>query len=247
MLIRLGIGLIFSMFGLAVYAQNVDVKIVIAVDASGSVDPREFRLQIEGISRAIRHPDVQTAATSGQAGQVMAAVLVWSDASYPKYPTEWHLLNTPKSFEEFASEIDKFNIRTPGVPAVGGGGTNIGDALVYAISMLKNNPAKAARDVVDISGDGPESKPWDGAAIELPDARALARRRGITVNGLAIENEVGGLHLWYEHNMITGAGSFVEVATDFEDFKQAIVRKLLRELSGAPFAQLKPIRLAKHQ
>lgn len=231
------------------YAQpaQVDVKIVIAVDASGSVDPRELRLQIEGISRAIRHPDVQTAARSGPTGLVLAAVLVWSDASYPKYPTKWHLLNSPQSFEDFAAEIDKFTIRTPGVPAIGGGGTNIGDALVYAVSMLNDNPVQAARNVVDVSGDGPETKPWAGGAIELPDARALARRRGITVNGLAIETDFAGLHLWYKQNLITGSGSFVELAADFDDFRHAIMRKLLRELSGRPFANLKQIELAENQ
>lgn len=239
------IALLFSFISTHIYAQpaEVDVKIVIAVDASGSVDAREFRLQIEGISRAIRHPDVQFAARSGPVGQVLAAVLIWSDASHSKHSTKWHLLNSAQSFEAFASEIDKFKT----VSAVGGGGTNIGDALVYAISMIEQNQVKSGRDVVDVSGDGPETKPWAGAAIALEDARKLARRRGITVNGLAIETDVDGLHLWYRQNLIVGANSFVEIAADFDDFKQAIVRKLLRELSGGMFSELKPLTLAQNQ
>jgi hypothetical protein len=121
------------------------------------------------------------------------------------------LLNSAQSFQGFAAEIDKFNIRTPGAPAIGG---------------------------------GPETKSWMVGVVALADARALARRRGITVNGLAIEIDVEGLHLWYQHNLITGADSFVEVAANFDDFKQAIVRKLLRELSDAAFSGLKQIELA---
>ena len=227
----------------AIFAQSaeVDVKIVISVDASGSVDPSEFRLQIDGIAAALRHPSVQRAVQAGRNGRVLAAVLIWSDAAYPKYPTDWFELQSAGSFERFAAEIEKFKVSAPGVPAIGGGGTNIGDGLVYAINMLEKNTVPASRRVIDVSGDGPESKPWIEGAVELPAARALAAEQGITVNGLAIETDIAGLHLWYQANLITGTGSFVERAADFSDFRQAILRKLLRELSGAPFAGALPV------
>lgn len=215
----------------------VDVKIIISVDASGSVDPHEFRLQIGGIAAGLRDPSVQTAVQRGPHGRILAAVLIWSDAAYPKYPTPWYELQSPASFEAFAHEVEKFNITAPGVPAIGGGGTNIGDGLLYAINMLADNKVPSTRLVIDVSGDGPESKPWQEGAIELPEARALANERGITVNGLAIETDIVGLHLWYEANLITGAGSFVERADDFQDYQRAIIKKLLRELSATPFAQ----------
>ena len=215
----------------------VDVKLIISVDASGSVDPTEFRLQIGGIAAALRDVSVQTAVQRGPHGRILAAVLIWSDAAYPKYPTDWFELQTAASFETFAREVEKFTITAPGVPAIGGGGTNIGDGLLYAINMLADNPVPATRQVIDVSGDGPESRPWFKGAVELPEARALAAARGITVNGLAIETDIAGLHLWYEANLITGTGSFVERADDFQDYQRAIIKKLLRELSATPFAQ----------
>lgn len=214
----------------------VDVKIIISVDASGSVDPGEFRLQISGIAAAFRDISVQNAVQRGPHGRILAAVLIWSDAAYPKYPTGWHELQNTASFEAFAQEIEQFNITAPGVPAIGGGGTNIGDGLLFAINMLEDNTVPATRRVIDVSGDGPESKPWLLGAVELPEARALASRRAITVNGLAIETDIAGLHLWYEANLITGEGSFVERADDFQDYQRAIIKKLLRELSATPFA-----------
>ncbi len=219
-------------------ANDVDVKIVIAVDASGSVNRNEFRLQIGGIASAFRNPAIQKAVRAGPKGRILAAVLIWSDAAYPKYPTEWNVLHSAESFESFAKEIEAFKTSAPGVPAIGGGGTNIGDALVYAITMIEENPLVSSRRVIDVSGDGPESKPWQKGAVELPAARALARRKGITVNGLAIENEVADLGLWYRRNLIAGPGSFVERARDFQDYQRAIVKKLLRELSATPVAML---------
>jgi len=220
----------------AAQSSPVDVKIILSVDASGSVDPSEFRLQINGIAAAFREPSVQAAVQRGPHGRILASVLIWSDAAYPKYPTTWHELQNAASFEAFAQEIEQFNVTAPGVPAIGGGGTNIGDGLLFAINMLEENSVPATRRVIDVSGDGPESKPWLQGAVELPKARALAHARGITVNGLAIETDIAGLYLWYEANLITGEGSFVERADDFQDYQRAIIKKLLRELSATPFA-----------
>lgn len=228
---------IFSAHICTAQPAAVDVKIIISVDASGSVDPTEFRLQIGGIAAAFRDASVQTAVQRGPRGRILAAVLIWSDAAYPKYPTPWHELHNAASFEGFALEVEKFSITAPGVPAIGGGGTNIGDGLLYAINMLADNTVPATHQVIDVSGDGPESRPWLEGAYELPEARAMAKARGITVNGLAIETDIAGLHLWYEANLITGAGSFVERADDFQDYERAILKKLLRELSATPFAQ----------
>ncbi len=66
-------------------------------------------------------------------------------------------------------------------------------------------------------------------------ARAIRARRtvgeGITINGLAIWNEVGGLDRYYEENVIGGPGAFVMAAADFDDFAFAIRNKLIREIA----------------
>ncbi len=219
-------------------AAPVDVKIVIAVDASGSVNPDELKLQISGVANAFLDHSVQRAVVSGFHGSVLASVLIWSDAAYPKYTTKWHKLGAAQSFDALAKEIEMFNVTAPGVPSIGGGGTNIGDALVFAMKMLTDNPVPGIRSVIDVSGDGPESKPWVIGAVELPQARRMAGFRGITINGLAIETDVADLHRYYQSNLIVGAGAFVERADDFNDFQRAIIKKLVRELSSTPFAAL---------
>ena len=218
----------------ALLAQGgpVDLRIVLSVDASGSIDPRELNLQLGGLAAALRAPEVQQAVRAGPRGAVLAAMLIWSDASYPRYRTGWVRLSGPDSFAVLASEIESYRSLAPGVPALGGGGTNIGDALVYALDMLAAEPTEAERDVIDISGDGPETTPWVRGAVLLPTARALAEARGVTVNALAIENEVPNLRLYYEQALITGPGAFVEVARGFDDYRAAMIRKLLRELGA---------------
>ena len=59
----------------------------------------------------------------------------------------------------------------------------------------------------------------------------MARARGITVNGLAILSDVPDLDKWYSTHVTSGAGSFVMPAAGFDDFRQAMRQKLLREIS----------------
>ena len=42
------------------------------------------------------------------------------------------------------------------------------------------------------------------------------------------------LATYYESEVIGGAGAFVEVARDYEDFAEALRRKLIREISWRP-------------
>ena len=39
-----------------------------------------------------------------------------------------------------------------------------------------------------------------------------------------------GSPTWYRDNVIAGPGSFVITAADYDDFAEAIVRKLIREI-----------------
>ncbi len=62
------------------------------------------------------------------------------------------------------------------------------------------------------------------------------RRAGITINGLAIVNEVPTLDIYYAEHVIGGPDAFLLVAKDYQDFADAIRRKLLREIQGAGLA-----------
>ncbi len=222
---------------LADQAEMVDVEIVLAVDASGSVDKRELQLQLDGIAAAFRDEAVQHAIGQGPTRKVAVAMLIWSDAAFGKFPTKWHILHSPGSAELFAMAVEEFRLLTAGVYSLGGGGTGLGDGLAHALKMIESNKIDASRRVVDISGDGIETKPWNDGAVQLPEARARALAGDVIVNGLAITTDDPGLAKWYRRNVAVGTGSFVMKATTFDDFRQAIRQKLLKEFSQTIISQ----------
>lgn len=221
-------------------AAEADLEIVLAVDASGSVDGQEFRLQLGGIAAALRDPSVQAAMVSGPHGRVAASLLVWSDSAFPKFATGWAMLDSPGSARRFADIVETFHSKVGRSRGIGGGGTAIGDAVVYALAMLADNGIEAARRVVDVSGDGIETPPWFKAARMLPEARQMAAERGVLVNGLAITTDFPDLAAYYRDHVITGPGAFVIEARGFEDFRRAMLEKLRREFTSAFTSRAEP-------
>jgi hypothetical protein len=56
----------------------------------------------------------------------------------------------------------------------------------------------------------------------------------MTVNALAVLDEEPDLVAHFAEEVIGGPGAFVMTAATYGDFADAILRKLLRELRGAP-------------
>jgi hypothetical protein len=101
------------------------------------------------------------------------------------------------------------------------------------LRSIETSGIAATRDVVDVSGDGRESVAREFTVL-VDQARAMAISRGVVVNGLAIENEVGDLADYYRDNVQTGPESFVIAAKTYEDFAEAMRLKLLREIEYHP-------------
>ncbi|HFC04472.1 MAG TPA: DUF1194 domain-containing protein, partial [Rhizobiales bacterium] len=155
-------------------------------------------------------------------------------------PTGWFLIHSRRSAETFARKVETFTIQHGALTAIGGGGTGLGSGLAYALAMINNNKIEATRRIVDISGDGPETIPWQKEAIMLPQARAIAKTLKVTVNGLAIETDIPSLTSYYRNNVVVGPGSFAMSARNFTDYKRAIKKKLLRELSPVAIGRAEP-------
>lgn len=225
----------------AARGQQVDLEIVLAMDGSGSISSDEFLLQVLGTAAALKDASVQHAILSGPTGRVAIAAVIWSDAAFPKYPTEWHLLDSPRSIDAFAQRLLNFNnpANAGKRQGKGGGGTGIGDGIVYALEMIRSNKFNGARKVVDVSGDGVETDPWFKKAFTLPDARSLAQAQGVTINGLAILTDNWKLHQYYRTEVISGPGAFVVKAVNFDAFSVAIRNKMLREMS--PVITMHPV------
>ena len=110
-----------------------------------------------------------------------------------------------------------------------GGGTSISGAIDTSMALLFDNPFKAARRVVDISGDGANNR---GRPASL--ARDDAVRAGVGINGLPIMALEPDLDIYYEQNVIGGPGAFMIVAKSYGTFADAILKKLIAEIANLP-------------
>ena len=226
---------------------DVDLEIVLAVDGSGSISASEFRLQLEGYANALRDEAVQSAAVSGPLGKIAVAMMVWSDAAFKKFETDWFVIDSRAAAGRYADIVEIFHVHSGRNYGMGGGGTGIGSGIEYALQMIDGNGIEARRRTIDVSGDGIETEPWFREAMELPEARALAASKDVTVNGLAILTDFGALDRYYEDEMITGPGAFVVVADDWPDFAEAIQRKLFLEFMSPLAERTDRVRQVSHE
>ena len=226
---------------------DVDLEIVLAVDGSGSISASEFRLQLEGYANALRDEAVQSAAVSGPLGKIAVAMMVWSDAAFKKFETDWFVIDSRAAAGRYADIVEIFHVHSGRNYGMGGGGTGIGSGIEYAVQMIDGNGIEARRRTIDVSGDGIETEPWFREAMELPEARALAASKDVTVNGLAILTDFGALDRYYEDEMITGPGAFVVVADDWSDFAEAIQRKLFLEFMSPLAERTDRVRQVSHE
>jgi len=222
-------GLISCLAGPAA-ADPVELELVLAVDASSSVNFEEFQLQMQGIASAFRHPAVVKAIDATGSAGVAVTLVQWSGSGITAQAVDWTLLSSALSSYAFAARIEA----APRL--VEGGATAIGSALLYAGALLDANGYEGKRRVIDLSGDG-ISNEGDFAST----ARAHLVRQGVTVNGLAILNDEPNLGRYYLAGVVGGPGAFVLTALDFSDFAVAIRQKLVTEITGGTISQRRPV------
>ena len=211
-------------------AEPVDLALVLAVDSSSSVNYGEFNLQMGGLADAFRAGAVHNAIKAAAPNGIAVTLVQWSSPGRQALAFGWTEVRDAASAEAVARMIDL----TPRL--IGGGGTAISDAIDFSIRLLDG--VAAVRRVIDASGDGRNNMGSTTMATSQLPATTRAAAAGITVNGLTILNEDSTLDGYYLSRVIVGAGAFVLVADDYEDFGRAIRLKLITEISGAPVALL---------
>ncbi len=219
--VALGLGLVASAPGLA-RAVPVDVEIVLAVDASGSVDELEYALQRFGYANAFRNPRIIRAIRNGAHGAIAVTFVEWTGPELHITIADWALIKDAASAKRFAEELQGRE------RVLFGGGTAVGDAILFSASLFANNSFEGNRRVIDISGDGPTNRGYPASL-----ARDQVAKQGITINGLPIlDGFYPGLHVFYLDHVIGGPGAFAIPAKGFRDFSAAVLSKLIREIAG---------------
>ena len=210
-------------------ASAVDLQLVLAVDVSGSVSHDRFVLQRDGYAAAFRHPRVIAAIGSGPAQAIAVTMVQWTGPSLQVVAVKWTRIGDAASAQAFASAIE----RAP--RALFGGGTSISGAIDTSVALLFDSPFKAARRVIDVSGDGANNR---GRPAERARDEAVAA--GIGINGLPILALEPDLDRYYETNVIGGPGAFMIAARTYETFADAILKKLITEIAALAARQDEP-------
>ena len=198
----------------------VDVDLVLAIDASGSVDDDRFELQKRGFAAAFRDPKVLAAIRAGDHRSIAVFMLQWTGPPQQEVMIPWTPVTDERSADLLAAAIEATPRRLMG------GGTSISGAIDYAVKVLATSPYRGARRVIDISGDGANNigRPAEQARDEAVGA-------GIRINGLPILTVEPDLDQYFRKNVIGGPGAFAIPAKNYDQFAEAILRKLVTEIS----------------
>ncbi|WP_072779342.1 DUF1194 domain-containing protein [Marivita hallyeonensis] len=210
---------LFVCLFLAQPALACRTALILAMDVSQSVDPGEYRLQVDGLAAALRDPEIAEILVRDQ---VALSVIQWSGVDAQEVSLDWTQMLSQSHVQLFANAVQRLPrafVMSNTAPA---------EAMSTALEHFDRGP-NCARRVIDMSGDGTPN-----AGGEVTRFRRLAEREGVTVNGLAIEGLGVAITNFYTRNVITANG-FVETARGHRDYARAIRRKVLREISQVLF------------
>lgn len=214
--------------GTALAAEPVDLELVLAADASGSIDEGEIRLQREGYAAAITSGEILQAIGVGYLGRIAVTYVEWGAENSQAVVAPWQVIDGPASAAAFADILRS-------TPRQAFGRNAIGSVIAFAQRQIETNAYQGERLVIDISADSAYS--WNGVPLALARARAL--EAGITINGLAVLCRTcsgrpagGDLEAEFARKIIGGPASFVVTADGDTSFADAVRKKLLLEIAG---------------
>ncbi|MEJ1156920.1 DUF1194 domain-containing protein [Prosthecomicrobium sp. N25] len=207
---------------------NVDVALVLAVDASQSMDKEEQTLQRDGYVGALTSEEVLTAISYGRHRRIAVAYFEWGSLDQQVLVAPWTIIDGPDAAKAFAARIGS-------APLNNLQRTSISAAMTYAGELFTRSGVNATRKVVDISGDGPNNQ-----GVVVSEARDALVSQGVTINGLPIViketnldwNPIPQLDRYYEDCVIGGEGSFAIPVKGMANFGTALKMKLVLEIAG---------------
>ena len=215
---------------------EVAIALVLAVDASGSVDNRRFDLQKRGYAAAFRNPQILNSIRALMTQSIAVTMMQWTGPRLHVQVVDWAIIKDEDTANAFAAAIEAAPRQ------LFGGGTSISGAIDYSRLLLAQIPFKAARRVIDISGDGSNN-----AGRSVRQARDEAVQDGVGINGLPIVAIEPDLDRYYYDNVIGGPGAFMIPAESYDTFADAILKKLITEIAATSSNSARSIAGDRHK
>ena len=213
-------------------AQTCRQALALGLDVSGSVDAREYRLQLSGLATALNSSAVRAALLEQPEAPVELLVFEWSGPQEQTTLVPWTRITDAQTLTDVTEVLGNVQRREGSAP-----GTALGVAMMVGAKMLVQR-GQCWRRTLDISGDGKSN-----LGPRPRNIKPALASEGITINALVIgadnpangdirQSEIAELSAYFTAEVIVGPDAFVEVALGFEDYAAAMERKLLRELDG---------------
>lgn len=220
MRVRAGLAALLLSAAPAAAAAECRLALVLALDISSSVNEREYAIQIGGLARAFRTPEVIAAILSPEGTGIAVAAYEWSGQYQQDMIVGWTVLDSEAAALAFADRLDAHRRSYAEFP------TAVGKGLQFGAALFDSAPP-CARRTIDVSGDGANN---DGVGPGYFRDKGVFE--GITINGLAILGAEPDPGEYYRRHVIQGPGAFVAIARDFEDYPDVIIGKLLKEIDA---------------
>ncbi|MEQ8399566.1 MAG: DUF1194 domain-containing protein [Roseitalea porphyridii] len=217
---------------------EVDVELVLAVDVSRSMSPEELDIQRRGYAEALVSNEVIDAISDGLLGRVAIQYVEWAGQYNQRIIVDWTLIEDRADAQAFARQL--LAHRSPSMSR-----TSISGGINFAVNAISTSAYSGNRRIIDISGDGPNNQ---GPYVVRARDEALAA--GIIINGLPLmtrdgiysQFDIERLDLYYRDCVIGGPGAFLIPVLSWEEFPEAVRRKIVLELAGhaSPPARIMP-------
>jgi len=207
-------------------AQTCRLALSLGMDVSASVDAKEYRQQRDGLAAALEHDSVVSAIFASPGSTIALHAFEWSGRHNQAVILNWTIVRDEAHLSQIANTLRRTTRSQTEFP------TSLGYALGFGAVALNRSPP-CDRRTLDVSGDGRNN---DGFAPH--NAYDSFNFSSITVNGLAIGGADGEILPYYLASVIHGPGAFAEYAADYDDYAEAIRRKLIREIGEQQLTRL---------
>src|ERR1700730_3502512 len=207
--------------------EKVGMQLILAADVSGSVNATRYKTQQDGYLEALGDPRVLDVIGGLDPPIVAITFIAWARDQEVMVP--WTRVHDARTMDSFRNRLKDAQRRRIGI------NTLISRALFFCDAQF-DQEFIGGRKGIDVSGDGDDKQ----GIIGLHQVRDQLVGKGVVFNGLPIivkppeyifpPSSPDGLDVHYRRHVVGGDGHVVIESIGFDNFKQAILQKLLLEI-----------------
>ena len=203
------------------------MQLILAADVSGSVNATRYKTQQDGYLEALGDSRVLNVIRELDPPILAITFIAWARDQEVMVP--WMRVVDAQSMDLFRNRLKNTERARIGV------NTLISRALLFCDRQF-DQQFSGGRKVIDVSGDGDDNQ----GVVGLHEIRDALVAKGVVINGLPIivkppeyifpPQPPEGLDVYYRQHVVGGPGHVTIESIGFDNFKQAILQKLLLEI-----------------